>query len=180
MHPHIHILAAVEPSYYHSRAYISQAKLTQLWQQALQVAYVPIVDIRRVRITPERKDISEVTKYVTKSSQWDKLAEGESVLAALHSALHGRKLYANYGVIRDAARALKQSDEDGDLLDVGELDSTIARNMREDLRSTLEAYTYLPATGYIRIASDELPAWQRAAWSALLQNATEDFRHIST
>lgn len=171
MHPHLHIIAAVDPSYFKSRYYISQEKLTQLWQTALKVAYVPVVDIRKVRITPERKDISEVTKYVTKATDWDKLDESESVLSALHGALHGRKLYANYGVIREASRVLKQSDEDGDLLDVGELDSKIAKNIRKDLCSTLEAYTYIPATGYVRIASAELSPWQRMAWSELLQNA---------
>lgn len=172
MHPHLHILAAVEPSYYHSRYYISQDKLSKLWQTALRAAYIPVVDVRKVQITPERKDIAEVTKYVTKSATWDNINEAESVLAALHGALHGRKLYANYGIIRDAARALKQSDEDGNLLDVGELDTTIAKSMREDLMFTLEAYTYIPATGYLRIAQDDLPPWQRMAWSSLLQNAT--------
>lgn len=48
-HPHFHVLIAVNKSYFTSRDYLSQARWTAAWQQALQVDYTPIVDVRRIK-----------------------------------------------------------------------------------------------------------------------------------
>lgn len=167
-HPHLHLLCAVQPSYFTNKIYISQAHLTQLWKAAMKVAYTPVVDIRRCE--EGSGNVAEVTKYVTRHDKWltDELSDW--LLTALHVALHGRKLFAHYGIMRDGFRALRLSDEDGDLLDVGESDSKIAREMRADLRYTLEAYTYIPRTGYMAIAPEKLTTTQYGYWSALCQD----------
>lgn len=168
MHPHLHLLCAVRPSYYTSKAYISHDTLMHLWQRYLRVAYEPTVDIRRCEVG-NSGSLAEVTKYVTRHDKWLDLPDNIStwVLMALHCSLHGRKLFANYGVVRDAHRALHLSDEDGDLLNVGETDDQIASNIRADLKYTLEAYTYIPSQGYMAIDEDKLTINQHSYWSAL-------------
>lgn len=49
-HPHFHVVLAVMPSYF-AKGYISQANWSELWQESLQVDYIPNVDIRTVKAT---------------------------------------------------------------------------------------------------------------------------------
>ncbi|NDB66146.1 MAG: replication protein, partial [Euryarchaeota archaeon] len=48
VHPHIHALLLVRPSYW-SRDYWSQLKWQKEWQMAARLDYPPVVDIRRAR-----------------------------------------------------------------------------------------------------------------------------------
>lgn len=153
-HPHLHVFCVVNPSYFTDKTYISQSRLIQLWQSCLKVGYAPSVRMERVVVKEGRKDLHEVTKYVTKSAQLvTQLPEAVAVdvLQNLHAALHGRKLYAAYGEIRRTMRALRMTDEDGDLLNVADDDGTLAAEIRADLKYTLETYIYRPGDGYVRI-----------------------------
>lgn len=176
-HPHLHLFCAVNSSYFTSSAYISQARLIDLWQRSLQVAYRPSVRIQRINETPDKHELDEVTKYVTKSAQVAiSLPEAQAidVIQTLHGALHGRKLYAPYGDVRAAFRALHLTDEDGDLLDVTDSDGSIAAEIRQDLKWTLAAYVYNPGAGYVRyddfglLASpDAVPLHIKHAWAQI-------------
>lgn len=155
-HPHLHIIAAVNPSYFTQRGYISQDKLCLLWQDCGRFPYKPICDIRRVSTKIDKKGIYEVAKYATKISSVlfkSQKRAPENILCDLHAALFKRKLFTSYGIMREASRALRMTDEDGDLLNVGEMDSVLAKEMREDLVATMEAYTYIPESGYVHIPS---------------------------
>jgi plasmid rolling circle replication initiator protein Rep len=48
-HPHYHCLIAVPPSYFAGRNYLSTAKWSQLWQEALRSDYSPVCDSRAVK-----------------------------------------------------------------------------------------------------------------------------------
>ena len=119
-HPHFHCLMAVNPSYF-KKNYISQARWTQLWKEALKASYTPIVDVRRVKGNTA-KAVAEAAKYAVKdgdfiiTDDWDLSVE---TVSTLDLALHARRLVAYGGLMRDAKRALALEDEEnGDLVHV--------------------------------------------------------------
>ena len=54
-HPHFHCLLAVPPSYFTGRKYLSTAKWSALWQEALRVDYRPICEVHAVKPRPWSK-----------------------------------------------------------------------------------------------------------------------------
>lgn len=142
-HPHFHVLIAVNKSYFKSRYYISQCKWSELWQKALQVAYNPIVDVRKVNGTYE-KAVAEVAKYATKSSEvicfddWDLTVKTVSIL---DKALNNRRLAGWGGIFKEVHKELHLDDsEDGDLLHT---ETTVNESEEE-----LEKIVYTWHTGY--------------------------------
>ncbi len=122
-HPHIHMLVAVNKSYYHDRRYISRAKLAALWRDCLRVDYMPQVDIRACKGTDARA-VAECSKYATKYSDylimddWDLTID---TVRTLDQALANRRLIGYTGIMRDAKARLALDDvEDGDLVNVGD------------------------------------------------------------
>lgn len=134
-HPHFHMIAAVRPSYFKSRDYISQKRLQALWKECLRVDYDPVVDIRRVksRASPEGEDasgcdaakaVAECSKYAAKAADyiipddWDLTVE---TVRLLDAALDRRRLINYSGIFREVKQKLQLEDcEDGDLVKVGE------------------------------------------------------------
>lgn len=117
-HPHLHVILAVKPSYFGGSYYLSQAKWTELWQRALQVEYVPIVDIRRCK--GGSKSIAEACKYAVKPSDiisfddWDLTVD---TLRTLDKALENRRFIGLGGIIKEIHKKLHLDDmEDGDLV----------------------------------------------------------------
>lgn len=53
-HPHFHVLLAVPPGYFKGKGYLKHADWVELWQSALRVDYVPVVDVRVVK---QKRDI---------------------------------------------------------------------------------------------------------------------------
>lgn len=99
-HPHIHALVAVKPTYWKSRAYVSQDAAQRLWG-------LGIVDLRRVRDIG--RGVAEVAKYVVKPLDFERVdaERAAEVYRTLHDALHGRRLTQTGGCIRDTLRALR-------------------------------------------------------------------------
>lgn len=141
-HPHLHVFCAVNPSYFTDKTYLSQATITELWRRSLRAHYTPVVDVRRIkgnRATPE------ATKYITKSSSviFDvPMLKGAEVLMYLTDAVAYRKMYITYGVIREAARALHLSDEDGQLLDPTDGDEQLAAELRPEASYVYQLLRY--------------------------------------
>ena len=49
-HPHFHMILAVNKNYFtDDRVYLSQEKWTNLWQSVLQVDYIPIVHVKKIK-----------------------------------------------------------------------------------------------------------------------------------
>lgn len=132
-HPHFHMIAAVRPSYFTSRDYISQKRLQALWRECLRVDYDPVVDIRRVKSRSSSDDedgydaakaVAECSKYAAKAADyiipddWDLTVD---TVRILDSALDRRRLINYSGIFREVKSKLQLEDcEDGDLVKVGE------------------------------------------------------------
>lgn len=63
LHPHFHVLIAVNKSYFGNGVYLSQNDWTQLWRESLGVDYVPVVNVKRVRsLDADLKTIDQPNK----------------------------------------------------------------------------------------------------------------------
>lgn len=139
-HPHIHLFCAVNPSYFTDKTYISHDRLTRLWQRSAKLPYTPIVDIRRVKGIDDGSAKAEVSKYVTKQSNFLldlPVLKSQQLLISLEDALFSRKQWITYGIFRTAARALHLSDEDAQLLDPTDGDEELLQHLRPEA-----AYVY--------------------------------------
>lgn len=133
-HPHFHMIAAVRPSYFASKDYLSKKRIAEIWKESLRVDYDPVVDVRRVKArsgTGSDPDdcgaaqaVAECSKYAAKAADyiipddWDLTVETVRVLDA---ALDRRRLINYSGIFRDVKQILSLEDaEDGDLVKVGE------------------------------------------------------------
>ena len=105
LHPHIHALLLVRPSYW-SRDYWPQLKWQQEWQMAARLDYNPVVDIRKAKanrdsgtsrqhmgITP----MLEAAKYTTKATD---LLSLDGLLPAFNAELKNLRLYGVSGRLR--------------------------------------------------------------------------------
>ncbi len=123
-HPHYHVLLMVKPDYFNA-SYISQKKWVELWQECLQVDYLPGARVSAIKIpkdsTDEQvkqiisKNILEVIKYTTKSSEL--LVENSNLsqmsnkqwLVELTKQLHKTKKISTGGIFKDYYKELEDS-----------------------------------------------------------------------
>ena len=135
-HPHFHAIMLVEKSYFTGKDYMKTEDWVKLWRKSAKLDYDPVCDIRRTRSSNgKRKEVSEVAKYTYKDAEIlsKKLSDDkkDDVVKYLSGALHGRRLYAYGGVMKEIAAELKIKDADKvDLVKVdGEygLDSSLAK-----------------------------------------------------
>lgn len=124
-HPHFHCIVAVNPSYFTSRDYLSQARLTEMWQEALRADYVPVIDVRRVK-GDNACAVAECSKYAAKAQDYiipEDWPLTIQTVRLLDSALANRRLINYSGVFRAAKSELRLEDaETGSLENVGALD----------------------------------------------------------
>lgn len=126
-HPHFHLLLHVNKSYFSdSRRYMSVDNWAEAWKLALDVDYLPSVDVQRVKDFGGgiNGSIAEISKYSVKDADyiypddWDLTVE---TVKLLDMALAGRRLIAYGGDCREAKKILKLEDaEKGSLVDVGD------------------------------------------------------------
>ena len=84
---HIHTLFAVSTSYFNSSYdfYLNQKKWTELWQKALRVDYMPVVDVRLVKKRKKSKysadelAVFEIVKYILKDTDLFRLQEAKRI-----------------------------------------------------------------------------------------------------
>ena len=153
-HPHLHIIFACSKRYFKSKDYISQKKLSVMWQKSANLDYTPVVDVRKVvnKLTGEDHGkalgsaVAEISKYPVKDADYLKIdvkgRKGErdiqridNVVFNLYVTLYRLKLVSMAGCFRDAQKKLKLGDvEDGDLTDKDIL--------REDVKYVIERYSW--------------------------------------
>lgn len=126
-HPHLHCILAVKPSYF-KKGYISQKRWSELWCNACDLDYNPIVHITKIKDTG--KGISgavvEVSKYSAKGIDYIKSVEATQ---ALLGGISGRRLCGWTGIFAKIRKQLELDDvEDGDLV------HTDDDAVREDLK----------------------------------------------
>lgn len=100
-HPHIHMLIAVDKNY--NKHYISQEKLSSLWQECIKTDYIPIVDIRKVTRDKEEVGAIETLKYSLKPTT------AHEALEAFLYTLKGRRLISFSGIFQKQRALLKYS-----------------------------------------------------------------------
>lgn len=168
-HPHLHVILAVEADYFSresrkSGKYLNQTDLIGRWQKALRVDYKPSV---RIQTTKARAGTGEAVcsaggraaveaaKYAVKDEDYidPKLPEAEAVriLTDYTHALHGRRLTAFGGWLKEAARALDADDlEDGDLIHTEE------ETLRDDLIEMVEGFNWHFGAGDFILSGREI------------------------
>lgn len=139
-HPHLHIIAAVRPSYF-KKGYIQQSDLIHDWKKAAYLDYEPSVDIRAIK--KRSGAVKEISKYTTKAS--DILTDDndltDSAVYYLDAALANRRLISCGGIFKQIKADLNFDDsETGDLVNVD------GDQLRDDLAYVLETYKW--HTGY--------------------------------
>jgi len=130
-HPHFHVIMLVERKYFKGKDYMHTSDWVQLWRKSARLDYDPVCDIRRTRTSTEkRKEVAEVAKYTYKDAEIlnKKLSDEkkETVVKYLSSALHGRRLYAYGGVMKEIAAELKMNDDFVNVNDDAEINPSLA------------------------------------------------------
>ena len=100
-HPHIHMLIAVQDSYFTKQNYITQKELQEVWKDCCWLEYDPIVDIRKV--TDISGSVVETLKYSLKPT-----TQTEAIKA--FEKLKGRRLISFTGEFAKTRTELKLSD----------------------------------------------------------------------
>lgn len=148
-HPHFHMILAVNKNYFtDDRVYLSQEKWTNLWQSVLQVDYIPIVHVKKIKEDDNEgfgKAVSETAKYTVKSEDFlirdDKgnIQENltDEVVQTLDYALHRKRLTSFGFKFKEIHKKLNLDDaEDGDLT------NTDNEDLREDLTNIILRYQW--------------------------------------
>ena len=135
-HPHFHAIMLVDKNYFKGSDYMRTEDWVKLWRKSAKFDYDPICDVRRTRtVTGKRKEVAEVAKYTYKDAEIlnKKLSDDkkDEVVKYLSGAIHGRRLYAYGGVMKEIAAELKLKGVDkADLIktsDDYEINSSLAK-----------------------------------------------------
>lgn len=140
-HPHFHCLLAVPSSYFVGRLYLSQQKWTDLWKSCLKLDYVPIVDIRKVKILKDSdldSAFRETLKYSVKPAD---LISDPDWLAELTKQMHKVRSVSVAGLFKkylseDEPEDLITEDSSDDSL--GEADDKLTFGWRENYKRYLK------------------------------------------
>lgn len=153
-HPHLHLIVAVNKSYFTSRDYISQAKLIGLWQSVCALEYTPVVGIQKIRQADIQKNeislkkaVCEVAKYSIKNSEVTRgsFDEIDRTVETYITALASRRLCSFGGIFKKTAKALKLDD-----LTEGDLIRTDIEHVRSDVAYMIIGYKWQIGYGYVR------------------------------
>lgn len=113
-HPHLHVLIAVNRSYFTSRDYLSHKRILDLWRRSTRDPSITQVNIQRIyskgqSLSNSLKALNgavlEIGKYMNKTSDY---LHSEEVLLTFITNLKGKRYYDYSGVFRDANKLLEQ------------------------------------------------------------------------
>ncbi len=117
-HPHFHVVLAVNKTYFNKPdIYIRQSRWLELWQQSTKNSLITQVDVRRVKHTNNKKEVSEIAKYSAKDSDY---LQNEMVFETFFNALSGKRLIVYSGLFKEASKLY----DNKELEDYKELDPT--------------------------------------------------------
>ena len=111
-HPHIHAIIAVRPAYF-GRGYLTKIDWAKMWGDAMNLDYVPSIDVRAIFPAEQKKAVAEIAKYPVKSTDVLEIDDEEQAIETiitLRKAMHGRRLVTYGKQFREAARKLKLKD----------------------------------------------------------------------
>jgi plasmid rolling circle replication initiator protein Rep len=145
VHPHLHVMGLVAPGYFAGKNYIKQSEWTEMWQKALRIDYVPIVNIKAVKCkkgqkivpTPEEFEadkntdsgmisaICETLKYTVKEQDLigkyctDDQANSQWLKKVTEQLYKSRKVEYR-GVLKDIGKQLESAYDDDDLIKIND------------------------------------------------------------
>lgn len=99
-HPHLHVMIAVNKSYFKKKDYISKKKWLELWQEVMEDTSITQVDIRRMN-TEDTSSICEIAKYGAKDADY---MISQDVFDTFYKALKGKQLITYSGVFKAALK----------------------------------------------------------------------------
>lgn len=118
-HPHFHCVFAVNKNYFNNKEYIKQSEWTSLWEKAMRLDYIPVVNIKKVK-GDTSKAVAEAAKYVVKDEDYikpDDLDLTVQTVKLLDDVLDRRRLVAYGGKFKEWHKKLNLDDEmDGDFI----------------------------------------------------------------
>ena len=101
-HPHFHVILAVDKHYFNNKnQYIKRDRWLELWQQSTKNNLITQVDVRKVKQTDNKKEVSEIAKYSAKDSDY---LEDEKVFDTFYKSLSGKRLIVYSGLFKDASK----------------------------------------------------------------------------
>jgi len=101
-HPHFHVILAVDKHYFNNkRRYIKRDRWLELWQKSTKNPLITQVDVRRVKHTENKKEVSEIAKYSAKDSDY---LQDETVFNTFFKSLSGKRLIVYSGLFKDASK----------------------------------------------------------------------------
>lgn len=124
---HMHVLLFVKSTYFKNKEnYITQDELTNLWQKALQVDYIPIVNVQAVKPKKSTKKsknhllgaVYETAKYPVKSVDYltDNHEKNLKRVEDLETALAHKRLISFGGLFKEIRKELQLKDVEDDEL----------------------------------------------------------------
>ena len=154
-HPHLHIVYAVNKSYFKSADYLSHDDIMYLWRECMDLGYDPVVHIQKVKPNVNEdgeislgKAVAEISKYTVKPEDIfvnNTEEQIDSAVLTLSGALAGRRLCSYTGIFKKIAKQLKLDDlTDGDLVLTGK------EKLRTDVRYLIVTYKWGAGVGYER------------------------------
>jgi len=118
VHPHFHLILIVSNSYFNGKYYINQQKWSEMWQKALRVNYVPVVDVRRIKaketksgkkLTALQSAVFEVAKYSVKHTELTKKTDDE--FSSIIIQTKGMRFFSTGGILKEKINLLKCDNE---------------------------------------------------------------------
>lgn len=101
-HPHFHVILVVDKQYFNNKnQYIKRDRWLELWQQSTKNDLITQVDIRKVKQTDNKKEVSEIAKYSAKDTDY---LEDEKVFDTFYKSLSGKRLIVYSGLFKDASK----------------------------------------------------------------------------
>lgn len=101
-HPHFHVILAVDKHYFNNqRQYIKRDRWLELWQKSTKNPLITQVDVRRVKHTDNKKEVSEIAKYSAKDSDY---LQDKIVFDTFYKTLKGKRLIVYSGLFKDASK----------------------------------------------------------------------------
>lgn len=129
-HPHLHCVFAVKSSYFKS-GYITHAGWQEIWQNAMDLDYVPQVNVKNINLKEQPKAIAELTKYPAKTTNIYSLDTNKAVdvLKTLTATCHKRRFVTFGGIFRTVKQQLRFQDVENSKADLIHVDGENVENL---------------------------------------------------
>lgn len=109
-HPHYHILIAVNRSYFtDTKYYLSRNDWLDLWQQSKRDLSITQLDIRKVKESDLFNSVLEISKYVSKDSNY---LYSKEVFEVFYRSLKGKQYYTFTGVFKESHKLYNNKELD--------------------------------------------------------------------